>query len=158
MQIATRVRSMLSLAFPHMVADEVELPEGTDETECLPDDRFLESMTGILSVLVYRKDSKESTNEITDEIESDSIETIKSTDGIITEDGFEIDMDNEETLVLTPIDDLELSIRSYNCLKRAGINTVEELQTLSDDDLMHVRNLGRKSMDEIKRKIAEIRV
>lgn len=51
------------------------------------------------------------------------------------------------------IDDLELSVRSYNCLKRAGINTVEDLCAKSMDDLMKVRNMGRKSLDEILNKL-----
>ncbi len=44
------------------------------------------------------------------------------------------------------IDELELSVRSYNCLKRAGINTVEELTNRTSEDMMKVRNLGRKSL------------
>ena len=51
------------------------------------------------------------------------------------------------------IDELELSVRSYNCLKRAGINTVEELCAKTMDDLMKVRNMGRKSLDEILNKL-----
>ncbi len=51
------------------------------------------------------------------------------------------------------IDDLELSVRSFNCLKRAGINTVEDLCAKSMDDLMKVRNMGRKSLDEILNKL-----
>ncbi|MBF0982740.1 MAG: DNA-directed RNA polymerase subunit alpha [Lachnospiraceae bacterium] len=51
------------------------------------------------------------------------------------------------------IDELELSVRSYNCLKRAGINTVEDLCAKSMDDLMKVRNMGRKSLDEILNKL-----
>ena len=51
------------------------------------------------------------------------------------------------------IDELELSVRSYNCLKRAGINTVEDLCAKSRDDLMKVRNMGRKSLDEILNKL-----
>ena len=51
------------------------------------------------------------------------------------------------------IDELELSVRSYNCLKRAGINTVEDLCTKTMDDLMKVRNMGRKSLDEILNKL-----
>lgn len=47
------------------------------------------------------------------------------------------------------IDELELSVRSYNCLKRAGINTVEELTNKTPEDMMKVRNLGRKSLDEV---------
>lgn len=51
------------------------------------------------------------------------------------------------------IEDLELSVRSYNCLKRAGITTVEELIDKTEDELMHVRNLGKKSLKEVKEKI-----
>lgn len=51
------------------------------------------------------------------------------------------------------IDELELSVRSYNCLKRAGINTVGELCSKTMDDLMKVRNMGRKSLDEILEKL-----
>jgi DNA-directed RNA polymerase subunit alpha len=54
------------------------------------------------------------------------------------------------------IDELELSVRSYNCLKRAGINTVEELTNKSQDDMMKVRNLGRKSLEEVLAKLNEL--
>ena len=53
------------------------------------------------------------------------------------------------------IDELELSVRSYNCLKRAGINTVEELTNKTADDMMKVRNLGRKSLEEVLAKLKE---
>ncbi len=52
------------------------------------------------------------------------------------------------------IDELDLSVRSYNCLKRAGINSVQELAQLDEADLMRVRNLGKKSMDEVRQKLA----
>lgn len=54
------------------------------------------------------------------------------------------------------IDELELSVRSYNCLKRAGINTVMELTNKTPDDMMKVRNLGRKSLDEVLGKLKEL--
>ena len=54
------------------------------------------------------------------------------------------------------IDELELSVRSYNCLKRAGINTVEELCNKTADDMMKVRNLGRKSLEEVLGKLNEL--
>ena len=54
------------------------------------------------------------------------------------------------------IDELELSVRSYNCLKRAGINTVEELTNKTPEDMMKVRNLGRKSLDEVLAKLKEL--
>ena len=54
------------------------------------------------------------------------------------------------------IDELELSVRSYNCLKRAGINTVEELTNKTPEDMMKVRNLGRKSLEEVLAKLKEL--
>ena len=54
------------------------------------------------------------------------------------------------------IEDLDLSVRSYNCLKRAGIQTVEELTQRSEEEMMRVRNLGKKSLKEVKDKIYEL--
>ena len=65
--------------------------------------------------------------------------------------------DNEKEKVLEmSIDELELSVRSYNCLKRAGINTVEELCNRTSEDMMKVRNLGRKSLEEVLAKLKEL--
>ena len=65
--------------------------------------------------------------------------------------------ENEKDKVLVmSIDELELSVRSYNCLKRAGINTVEELTNKSQEDMMKVRNLGRKSLEEVLAKLKEL--
>jgi DNA-directed RNA polymerase subunit alpha len=60
------------------------------------------------------------------------------------------------TLEKMPIEELELSVRSFNCLKRANINTVENLISKTEDDMMNVRNLGRKSLEEIKQKLEEL--
>ena len=65
--------------------------------------------------------------------------------------------DNEKEKVLEmSIDELELSVRSFNCLKRAGINTVEELCNRTPEDMMKVRNLGRKSLEEVLAKLKEL--
>ena len=64
--------------------------------------------------------------------------------------------DQKEINLEKSIDDLELSVRSYNCLKRAAINTVGELTQKSEEDMMKVRNLGKKSLDEVKQKLAEL--
>ena len=75
-------------------------------------------------------------------------------------DGLEIMVEKEEdqkekALEMT-IEELELSVRSFNCLKRAAINTVEELTQKTEDDMMKVRNLGKKSLDEVKAKLEEL--
>lgn len=64
--------------------------------------------------------------------------------------------DKKEKALEMNIDELELSVRSYNCLKRAGINTVEELTNRTPDDMMKVRNLGRKSLEEVLAKLKEL--
>ncbi|GIM29921.1 DNA-directed RNA polymerase subunit alpha [Clostridium polyendosporum] len=64
--------------------------------------------------------------------------------------------DNKEKVLEMTIEELDLSVRSYNCLKRAGINTVQELAQKSMDDMMKVRNLGKKSLEEVERKLKEL--
>lgn len=64
--------------------------------------------------------------------------------------------DEKEKVLEMSIDELELSVRSYNCLKRAGINTVEELTNKTPEEMMKVRNLGRKSLEEVLQKLKEL--
>lgn len=64
--------------------------------------------------------------------------------------------DKKEKVLEMTIEELDLSVRSYNCLKRAGINTVEELTQKSEEDMMKVRNLGKKSLEEVQNKLAEL--
>lgn len=64
--------------------------------------------------------------------------------------------DEKEKVLEMSIDELELSVRSYNCLKRAGINTVEELTNKTSEDMIKVRNMGRKSLEEVLAKLDEL--
>lgn len=64
--------------------------------------------------------------------------------------------DKKEKVLEMTIEELDLSVRSYNCLKRAGINTVQELTLKSEEDMMKVRNLGRKSLEEVQEKLQEL--
>ncbi len=72
----------------------------------------------------------------------------------------EIMVEKEEThkekMLEMTIEELDLSVRSYNCLKRAGINTVQELTNKTEADMMKVRNLGRKSLEEVKAKLNDL--
>ena len=68
----------------------------------------------------------------------------------------EKDDDGKEKVLEMTIEELDLSVRSFNCLKRAGINTVEDLIGKSEEDMMKVRNLGRKSLDEVVGKLAAL--
>ena len=67
-------------------------------------------------------------------------------------------VDEKSRILDTTIEDMDLSVRSFNCLKRAGINTIADLVDKSEDDMMKVRNLGRKSLDEVKKKLDEFGV
>ena len=75
-------------------------------------------------------------------------------------DSSEVALDREESqrekMMEMSIEELDLSVRSYNCLKRAGINSVEDLANKTEEDMMKVRNLGRKSLEEVLNKMAEL--
>ena len=64
--------------------------------------------------------------------------------------------DKKEKKLEMTIEELNLSVRSYNCLKRAGINTLQELTDKSESDMMRIRNLGRKSLEEVKNKLNDL--
>lgn len=82
---------------------------------------------------------------------------IKLTDSIdMVEIMVEKEEDQKEKVLEMTIEELELSVRSFNCLKRAGINTVEELTQKTEEDMMKVRNLGKKSLDEVINKLQEL--
>ena len=76
----------------------------------------------------------------------------------VKEEEYMIEREDEQNsqILEMQIEDLDLSVRSYNCLKRAGINTVEELTQKSEEDMMKVRNLGKKSLKEVKQKLDEL--
>lgn len=80
---------------------------------------------------------------------------------IVKDDAAEAEPDqdkvNEDAVRDLPIDELELSVRAFNCLKRAEINTIGELTDKTEDELTRVRNLGKKSVDEIKEKLSNFR-
>lgn len=79
----------------------------------------------------------------------DLTEGVRETEGILSEK----DNDEKEKVLDLTIDELDLSVRSYNCLKRAGINTVQDLIGKTEEDMMKVRNLGRKSLEEVIAKL-----
>lgn len=80
----------------------------------------------------------------------------------LTEEGHGVEMladpreDERDRILDMPVEELELSVRSFNCLKRAGINSVGELISKTEAEMMKVRNLGKKSLEEVKGKLAEL--
>ena len=88
----------------------------------------------------------------TKDLFSDINDQVASMDSVIKEST------NESTNkgMVMMIEDLDLSVRSYNCLKRAGIQTVDELTQRSEEEMMRVRNLGKKSLKEVKEKLIDM--
>ncbi|MDE7257271.1 MAG: DNA-directed RNA polymerase subunit alpha, partial [Clostridia bacterium] len=74
----------------------------------------------------------------------DLSETIKDMDILVKNED-----DRQQKILAMAIEDMDLSVRSYNCLKRANIHTVEDLTKKTEDEMLKVRNLGRKSLDEV---------
>lgn len=145
-KITLRMRSMLSVAFPHLVVDEVDkMKEEAGGMKYLPDDCFLESMHRMLSALVRFKAEQKPTDEI-----GDGLDDIGK-----NSEGAPIGKVGEEAGSSISIAELDLSARAYNQLMRAGIKTVEKLQTLSYEELLDIRHLGRKSAEEVRQKLAE---
>jgi DNA-directed RNA polymerase subunit alpha len=79
-------------------------------------------------------------------------EDVLSMENVINEGSAEVANKGQQLM----IEDLDLSVRSYNCLKRAGIQTVDELTQKTEDEMMRVRNLGKKSLKEVKDKLIEL--
>ena len=81
----------------------------------------------------------------------DQASTDMSDDGI-----FAAAVDEGESVLDTPIEELDLSVRSYNCLKRQGVNTIGQLNECSENDLLNIRNFGAKSIEEVKDKLQQM--
>nr|MBR4279710.1 DNA-directed RNA polymerase subunit alpha [Clostridia bacterium] len=81
---------------------------------------------------------------------------VRLTDTVLPVSMVQPEDDKKEKVLEMTIEELELSVRAYNCLKRAGINTVSELVQRNQEDMMKVRNLGRKSLEEVEQKLQEL--
>lgn len=148
-EITLRIRSVLSMIFPKTVAVEL-----SNESNCDNQDSNLtyKMLSYITRRIVYMKICQpvKKAEEDEDDIDDDNDER--------NEDHKPDDSDSVDSFdTCTPIDDLDLSVRAYNCLKRAGIDTIEKLKTKSTDDLIRVRNLGKKSMEEVLQKLSEFK-
>jgi len=159
-----RMKTMLVMAYRSICVKEVdgngqELPMKALSAKVISD-TMSDMVRAVMSV-----NSRSSNANI--EEDYDSVEKFDIEDELLEEDLRFDDIEPEETAeestktVMsdgTPIEDLELSVRSYNCLKRAGVTTLGQLRSMSDEELMKVRNLGRKSMEEVKHVLESIPV
>ena len=143
-KISLRLRGMVSMAMPHAEIEYTgDLQDAEKGSKHIPDELFRSIMSNLLYALINRPAKKEPAEF---HRQGESAAAAEEASGGISFDG---------NGGLTPlIDDLELSVRSYICLRRAGIKTIEELKAMTDEDLLHVRNLGRKNVAEIKETLA----
>lgn len=147
-EMTLRMRTIISLAFPHLAAEEA----GTLRKEKhMPDDLLLDGMSRFLIEMTRRESVGEFEHKSEDSIMEDEFEDMRH---YYEDDEEECRKENNNKY--TPIESLELSARAYNCLRRAGVYSVEKLLTMTDEELKQVRNLGYKSLSEIKGKIVEI--
>lgn len=164
-EISLRMRTALSFAFPSAVVKRVNAPE-LENLESIPVSDLLDGIVGLQKAFISRKKRKAGMSGVSggedsagdweeeDEYvydgepdETDSCLDMDLSDAPEEEDGLEY-------VPYTPLESLHLSVRAFNCLKRAGVDSVEELCEMSEDELKGVRNMGRKSLEEIKKAIA----
>lgn len=161
-ELTLRMRAMLSLAFPDTVAVDAALADGNTDFR-LSAKYLMESMVRLLMPLVLKGSGENQEDEYTpvevfDDIEYPEMDdeyyddTDDSSDNGYPETDQEPDKDRE--LDDLTIDELDLSVRSYNCLKRSGINTIGQLRQMTRKELEEVRNLSKKSMEEIVASLA----
>ena len=143
-EMCLRMKTMISFSLSPMQVEEME-NKAVEEEKLLPGDLFIMAMTRFF--LEIRKRKKLQFSEGEREFrgyaeESDRYAAEKENKGI------------KESF--TPIETMDFSVRSYNCLKRAGVVSVEKLRSLSEEELMRIRNMGRKSFSEIQNKLMEM--
>ena len=149
-EMTLRMRVMLSLAFS--ITSAIELKAAEEMIDLLPAECLINGLSGLLKVLMYRPTAKSG--------DQSYLDRWLSRDGTYDEDICDEDIcddnadkaeeDNNQDM---PIDDLDFSVRTFNVLRRAGIDTLSKLRGMSTEELMQVRNLGRKSVEEIKNKL-----
>lgn len=154
-----RMKAALSMAFPLTVIREADLSEANCLWQNIPTDLIVEGMIGLQQVLMYYGDKAEADTDKNVTEEKSSVNECNGDKGLIWERDPEETVTDERkpgSVSKTPIEDMELSVRPYNCLKRAGVDTVEKLRVMNEEDLAKVRNLGRRSIIEIKARLAAL--
>lgn len=153
-EITLRMRAAIALAFPGTAVEELSEKElGEEHAGLLSMECLSRGICDILEELInaqwenvsppeYDEDDYYDEEDCTDMPSDETITDGNISDGNITND--------------TTIEELELSVRTYNCLKRGGINTVGELRELKDEDLMKVRNLTRKGLEEVRDRLSRL--
>lgn len=152
-EITLRMRATVSLAFPGTAVKEVNERKVLEDPACRLPVKYLRC--GVLGILKVLMDEQVKTKDIGESANKDEFINDEYEDALLYE--YKDESFDENITSDTLIDELDLSVRSFNCLKRAGINTVGELLKWKDEDFTKIRNLGRKGAEEIKKKLSSIK-
>jgi len=162
-ELSLKIRTLFAMTFRDAVLKKVDINNQdvtSDSSELtLSAEHMMNYM--VLILMVYRDlcvegDDLSEFEDVCDEVifDEDFLDDIEIEESELDEDEPEEDTISEAA----SIDELNLSIRAYNCLKRAGISTVGQLKALSDEELLKIRNLGRKSAEEVKNKLKMLKI
>ena len=151
-KMTLRMKTILSFAFTDMTPVEADSEAIIPASAMVSSDRLSIVLQGLLEAFYYERPVEKATeNPDVDEHTSD-------TEIYIADDSDDIPETKSASITIdesSSIDELELSVRSFNCLKRAGVETVGQLRLMTEDDLRRIRNLSRKCVDEIIAKLKE---
>lgn len=148
-EITLRMRAVIALAFPGMTAEELSEKEPSEEHACLLSMECLRC--GMYRLLEIMTIAQKGTGDDWEDIDDGDVDDVYSDDERYTYASSDENITDD-----TSIDELELSVRTYNSLRRAGIYTVGELRGLKDEDLMKNRNLTRKVIEEVKERLSRL--
>lgn len=157
-EVTLRMKTILSFAFVDMPLIEVGNERLLPESAQVSLEWTSIGMQGLLEALYYEQHVEESTEEIY--LDEYALELDEDEDEDVFFDDYQKNISETKNTSsdksdMTSIEELELSVRSYNCLRRAGVHTIGQLRSMAYEDLAKVRNLGRKSAEEIMAKLEE---
>lgn len=151
-KMTLRMKTILSFAFADMTPVEADSEAIIPASAMVSSDRLSIVLQGLLEALYYERSVEKATET------PDVDEHTSDTEIYIADDSDDIPETKSASITIDEsfsIDELELSVRSFNCLKRAGVETVGQLRSMTEDDLRRIRNLSRKCVDEIIAKLKE---
>ncbi|MBQ9544774.1 MAG: AAA family ATPase, partial [Clostridia bacterium] len=158
-EMSVRLRGQLSVVFPGVCVDETEKrPDGEDDAVCFPDRLFLKSVRILFRTLTYGcagdapSSSKGTGQGKGIEEMLDDADFFGGDDG---DDFFDEGGEDDEKDSFTPIEELELCVRAYNSLRRAGIDSVEKLRGMKEEEIVRLRNMGVKAARDVIEKVKE---
>jgi len=135
-EMPLRMKTELSIVLPGLIVEKVKVDDSDSNVETLPLEVISDVFMHMFKAVTY--------------VNSSIIDNVKKSEEMDVVENSKVTKKYDSVTDDTPLEELELSLRAYNSLMRAGVTTVGELRSMSDEELMKVRNLGRKAMEEVK--------